>query len=228
MNEARFAEMISKIAHELRSPLTSLKGFSSTLTKRWDRFTDEQRYQFVETIHQDADRMARIVAEILDLARLESGRLELNLQIAPLGPLAEEAARSYAALPGADRVTIEIEEGLSAWADPARLAHVLGNLIENAIKFSDEGPISVRGRRTNGTVEISVSDRGVGIVGERVAELFSGPAPPGQSTGPTGAGLGLYLTKRLVDVHGGSISVESTPGEGSTFTVTLPATRDAA
>src|ERR671910_1340909 len=74
----RFAELISKIAHELRSPLTSVKGFSATLVKRWDRFTDEQKLQFVETIHADAERMGRIVSEVLDLARLETGRFELN------------------------------------------------------------------------------------------------------------------------------------------------------
>ena len=78
MSDPRLAEMISKMAHELRSPLTSVKGFSSMLMKRWDRFTDEQKFQFVETIHHDAERMSRIVSEVLDLARLESGRLELH------------------------------------------------------------------------------------------------------------------------------------------------------
>src|SRR5688572_15300924 len=91
MENHRFAEMISKIAHELRSPLTSIKGFSSTLTQRWDRFTDEQRFQFVETIHADSERMGRIVSEVLDLARIESGRLQLSPRPTSVSGVAETA-----------------------------------------------------------------------------------------------------------------------------------------
>ena len=223
MDEApRFAEMISKIAHELRSPLTSVKGFSSTLIRRWDRFSDEQKFQFVETIHADAERMGRIVSEVLDLARMESGRLELHLQNVDLAALATQAAAHHAALPGADRVKVEIDEGLMAHADPERLSHVLGNIIENAIKFSDEGSIVVAGRSLGDTVEVTVTDRGVGIEPERLGSVFSGPGPTGQKATPSGTGLGLYLSKRLVDAHGGSMSVTSERGQGSTFVVTLP------
>ena len=222
-NDQRFAEMISKIAHELRSPLTSVKGFSSTLIKRWDKFTDEQRFQFVETINADADRMSRIVSEVLDLARLETGRFELHATGIELRPVAEKAATHHAMLPGADRVVVEIPEGLKAWADPDRLGHVLSNLVENAVKFSDDGPIRISGRALNGdTVEVSVSDDGVGIEPERLSEVFSGPAPTGQRATPSGTGLGLYLSRRLVEAHGGSISVESELEKGSTFTVVLP------
>src|SRR5688572_13524144 len=139
----RFAEMISKIAHELRSPLTSVKGFSATLVKRWDRFTDEQKLQFVETIHADAERMGRIVSEVLDLARLETGRFELRPTLIDLNVVTTKTAQSYMSLQGSDRVTVEIDETMKVWADAERFAHVIGNLIENAIKFSDEGPIEV-------------------------------------------------------------------------------------
>jgi signal transduction histidine kinase len=219
----RFAEMINKIAHELRSPLTSVKGFSSTLIRRWDRFTDEQRFQFVETIHADAERMGRIVAEVLDLARLETGRLELHPTQADVGLVVRAAAEHNASLPGGDRVTIDVPEGLTMWADAERIGHVLGNLIENAIKFSDEGPVAISGRRSGSSVEIEVSDQGVGVEDERLADLFSGPGPRGQKATPSGTGLGLYLSKRLVQAHGGDIGVTSTLGKGSTFVVTLPA-----
>ena len=223
MDEApRFAEMISKIAHELRSPLTSVKGFSSTLIRRWDRFTDEQKFQFVETIHADAERMGRIVSEVLDLARLETGRLELHQQAVDVGALATKAAGHHAALPGSDRVEVRLQEGLMAHADPERLGHVLGNLIENAIKFSDDGAIVVDGSRAGDHVEVTVSDMGVGIESERLESVFYGPGPTGQKATPSGTGLGLYLSKRLVEAHGGSISVESAPGEGSKFTIVLP------
>ena len=224
----RFAEMISKIAHELRSPLTSVKGFSSTLIRRWDRFSDEQKFQFVETIHADAERMGRIVSEVLDLARMESGRLELHRQNVDLAALATQAAAHHAALPGADRVQVNISDGLLANADPERLSHVLGNIIENAIKFSDEGAITVEGRSVNKMVEVTVTDGGVGIEPERLGSVFLGPGPTGQKATPSGTGLGLYLSKRLVEAHGGSISVTSERGEGSTFTVRLPEAEAAA
>ena len=224
-DNVQFAEMISKIAHELRSPLTSVKGFSATLVLRWDRFTDEQKLQFVETIHHDSERMARIVSEVLDLARLEANRLELHLSDANIAAVAERAATNWSELPGSDRVEIEIDENLTAYADPERLGHVLSNLIENAIKFSDEGPIKVHARAGNDdTIEIEVSDQGVGIPEDMKASVFSGPAPHGQSAGPSGTGLGLYLTRRLVEAHNGSISVDTQHGEGSTFIVRLPAT----
>ncbi len=223
MDEAsHFADMISKIAHELRSPLTSVKGFSATLVRRWDRFSDEQKLQFVQTIHADAERMGRIVSEVLDLARLESGDLELHQQDVDVAAVATRAARDHAALPGADRVEVRLQEGLLAHADPERLAHVLGNLIENAIKFSDEGAIVVDGAAIGDRLAVSIADRGVGIEADRLESVFYGPGPSGQKATPSGTGLGLYLSKRLVEAHGGSIEVESTRGRGSKFTILLP------
>ena len=217
-DNARFADMISKIAHELRSPLTSVKGFSATLVKRWDRFTDEQRLQFIQTIHHDAERMGRIVSEVLDLARLEAGRLELQIQPASLREIATKAVANHSDLGGAERVRVEVPEEAIVDADPERLGHALSNLVENAIKFSDEGPIVVASEDGR----IVVTDEGVGIPEEQIAGVFSGPAPHAQKSGPSGTGLGLYLTRRLIEAHGGSISVESRVGKGSTFTIELP------
>lgn len=223
MSDIGFAELISKIAHELRSPLTSVKGFSATLVKRWDRFTDEQRLQFVETIHADAERMGRIVSEVLDLARLESNQLEIHAQDVSIRGIAKQSAQHLAGLAGGERVEVEVEEETTAFVDPERLGHMLRNLIENAIKFSDEGAIIVSARRTGDGVEITVTDSGIGIEADRLEDLFSGPAPSGQRSGPSGTGLGLYLTRRLVEAHGGSISVTSEPDKGSVFVVSLPA-----
>jgi signal transduction histidine kinase len=224
MEEARFADMISKIAHELRSPLTSVKGFSATLLKRWDRFTDEQRQQFVETIHADAERMGRMVSEVLDLARIEAGRLELRCESVDLGSIARSVVEGLPESEGARRVRVEIDDSVRAWADAERMGHVIGNLVENGIKFSDSGPVTVSAHRTDGGVEIAVADEGVGIAKELQETIFSGPAPTAQRSGPSGSSLGLYLTRRLVEAHGGSIRVESTPEIGSTFTVKLPET----
>ena len=224
MAEVGFAELISKIAHELRSPLTSVKGFSATLVKRWDRFTDDQRLQFIETIHNDAERMGRIVSEVLDLARLEANRLEIHPAEVEVAPIARQSADHLAMLSGGERVRVDVADGVKAFVDPERLGHMLRNLIENAIKFSDEGDIVVGASTKGADCEIVVTDAGIGIEAERVDELFWGPAPHGQRSAPSGTGLGLYLTRRLAEAHGGSVSVASEVGRGSRFTLVLPST----
>jgi signal transduction histidine kinase len=227
LSDTTFAELISKSAHELRSPLTAVQGFSGTLVKRWDRFSDEQRLQLVETIYADAQRMGRIISEVLDLARMESGRFELTLEDVRLHDVAQRVADNATRLPGSERLEVEVPHELRVRADAPRLEHVLDNLVENGIKFSDEGRVEVGARLSSGgMIEIWVQDRGIGIAPERLPELFLGPAPPGQRSAPTGTGLGLYLAKRVVDAHGGSIDVRSEPEEGSTFTVRLPAAED--
>ncbi|MCA1706633.1 MAG: HAMP domain-containing histidine kinase [Actinobacteria bacterium] len=223
-DQVSFAELISKIAHELRSPLTSVKGFSSTLVSRWDRFTDEQRRELVGVIHSDAERMGRIVSEVLDLARLESNRLELRQVSAELAPIGQKALEDRAALEGADRVELQVPEGVKAWVDPDRFLHVASNLVENAIKFSDDGPIVVSARTEGDDTIFEVTDEGVGITSDRIEGIFSGPGPTGQKSTPSGTGLGLYLSRRLIEAHKGSIEVASEAGRGSRFTVRVPAT----
>lgn len=223
MNDARIADMISKIAHELRSPLTSVKGFSSMLIAKWDRFTDEQRRQFVETIHADAERMGRIVTEVLDLARMEAGRLELNPVPVALKEIAQRAITRMQDLPGHDRIEMAVPDDLTAWVDPERMEAVIANLLENALKFSDSGRIAVEGHSSvDGIVELTVSDNGVGIESHRLPHVFAGPSSDYSRATPSGTGLGLYLSRGLVEAHGGSIGVDSRPGRGSVFTISIP------
>ena len=226
MSDARLADMISRIAHELRSPLTSVKGFSSMLVTRWDRFSDEQRFQFVETIYADAERMGRIVTEVLDLARMEAGRLELHALPVSVSEIVDRAAKRLAELPGSERLSIRVPAGLTAWADPERFEGVVANVIENAIKFSDDGAVTVEAKREGEMVAVVVTDRGVGIAPERLERVFDGPEPSsGSSASPSGTGLGLYLSRGLIEAHGGSIDVASEPGAGSSFTISIPARR---
>jgi signal transduction histidine kinase len=223
MTGSRFAELISKIAHELRSPLTAVQGFSATLIKRWDRFDDEQKRQLVETINADAVRMGRIISEVVDLARLETGAFHLSCAEIDVGSVVERARSNVSRLPGAERVEVVIEPELVAWADAARLEHIVTNLVENAIKFSSDGPIDLRAKRDSGrALEITVEDHGEGIEPELLPVIWDGPGPAGASATPLGSGLGLYLTRRLVEAHGGSVEATSEPGKGSVFTVRLP------
>lgn len=220
-DEARFAELISEAGHELRSPLTSIKGFSSTLVKRWDRFTDEQRLQFIETIHADSERMSRIVSEVLDLARVEVDKLELQLGPVNLSVATKVVLERLEDRDGIERVEVEIPDGLSAWTDRERLERSLENLVENAIKFSDEGPVRIGAVERDDTVLLTIANSGEGIAPERLPSLFSGPGPRGQKA-PTGTGLGLLLTQRILRAQGASITADSRLGEGTTFTLRLP------
>jgi signal transduction histidine kinase len=219
---SQFAELISRVAHELRSPLTSIKGFSATLVKRWDRFSNDQRFQFVKTIHYDSQRMSRIVTEVLDLARLEASRIEFQSGLFRVKELIRQAVASLDSFEDTERVEIEASDDLSVWADGERLARGIANLVENALKFSNDGAVRVLAERSGSDVAISVSDEGVGIEPERLPTVFSGPGPPGQAATPSGSGFGLYLTRRLLEAQGGSISVTSALDKGSTFTITLP------
>lgn len=219
-----FAELISRAGHELRSPLTSVKGFSSTLVKRWDRFTDDERFQFVDAIKSDAERMERIISEVLDLARLDSGTLQLQQGPVPIDKLVARVLEHLGSRPGAERVVVDIREGTTAWTDGERLERDLTNVIENALKFSQEGPISVAAAvMDGGVVELSVRDRGVGIEEERVVDVMSGPGPSRQMATPQGTGLGLYLARQVLELQGGSLSVSSEAKVGSTFTMRVPA-----
>jgi signal transduction histidine kinase len=220
-DETRFAELIARSGHELRSPLTSIKGFSTTLVKRWDRFTDEQRLQFIETIHVDSERMGRIVSEVLDLARDEVGRLELQLGPVNLGVSVKTVVEIYEGGPDGDRITVDVPDGLTAWTDRERFERSLDNLVENACKFSG-GPVSVRAESRGDAILVSVTDEGEGIDPEHLPNLFKAPGPRGH-TAPTGLGLGLVLTEKVLRAQGASIEVESKPQLGTTFTMILPA-----
>lgn len=222
MADPGLADLISKMAHELRSPLTSVKGFSSMLTQRWDRFTDEQKLQFVETIHHDAERMSRIVTDILDLARIESGRLELHPGAFELGPALEEAVGFNEALDPDGRAEVKCAPETMAYGDRERIVSVISNLVENALRFSDDGSVVVTGTPAKEGTTILVEDQGVGIEPDRLPGLFDGPGSGSTTSVPSGAGLGLYLAKGIVEGHGGTIEVESTPGKGTAVTVTLP------
>lgn len=220
------ADMVSTTAHELRSPLTTIKGFTATLLTKWERFTDEQKRLMLETINADADRVTRLITELLDVSRIESGRLELHKRPVDLPSLVEQVFAGLVATgEEAARFTLDRSDGLpEIWADPDKLLQVLGNLVENAVRHG-EGKITVSvrpdGPREDPVgAEIWVSDEGTGIPEDIRGRVF-GKFARGQLRGSTG--LGLFIVRGIVQAHGGEISVSRGPDGGAVFRFTVPA-----
>jgi len=215
------AELVATVAHELRSPLTGVKGFTSTLLNRWDRFTDAQRRELVESVDADADRLARLIAELLDIARIDSGRLELHRRpVDLLATIHGQVARWVASGVAPDRFRIEIAgESVEQSVDADKVDQVLANLLENAQRHG-AGLITVRlEARTDGAA-ITVSDQGAGVPPELVPQIF---ARFWRDPRRGGTGLGLYIAKGIVEAHGGSIGVGRAADGGAAFRFTLPA-----
>ena len=227
------AELVSTVAHELRSPLTSVKGFTATLLNKWGRFTDDQKRVMLETVNADADRVTRLITELLDVSRIESGRMEVHRQLVDLPDRARKviAGRVVAGEPE-DRFRLEIRPGLpETWLDADKIDQILGNLAENAVRhgagivtivvepvrLDDE---AIGRSREPDAAAVSVRDQGEGISPEVAPRVFR-RFWRGKRRG--GTGLGLYIVKGLVEAHGGTIGVGSAPGGGAEFRFIVPA-----
>jgi len=231
------AELVTTVAHELRSPLTSVKGFTATLLNKWGRFTDDQKRVMLETVNADADRVTRLITELLDVSRIESGRMEVHRQLVDVPDRARKIiAGRVAAGDAEDRFRLEVLEGLpETWLDADKIDQILGNLVENAVRHGAGivtiviEPTRLEGEDDPAAVAVSVRDQGEGIspdVAPRVFRQFwrgkpRGGSRRGQHGG--GTGLGLYIVKGLVEAHGGTICVRRAPGGGAEFRFTVPA-----
>jgi signal transduction histidine kinase len=234
--EVSQAQLLSTVAHELRSPLTSVKGFSATLLRRWDRFSDDQKRLMLETIEADADRVTRLIGELLDISRIDAGRLEVRRQPVDLVAVANQhVERMVATGYDDDRFVVLAPKPLpEVWADPDRVDQVLGNLLENAVRHGAgtvtltvmPGHVDPAAAGANGSaadpdaVAVSVADEGEGIQEDHYPLVFT-RFWHGRSRG--GTGLGLYVVRGLVEAHGGRISVGAAAGGGAMFRFTLPA-----
>ncbi len=214
--------IVATVSHELRSPLTSVKGYVALLLSRWDRIDDAKKREMLEQVHHDADRVTRLVTELLDIARLETGRLALQRQMVDVGRLAstvvDKVAMSYPALD----CSVSIAEGTEAYADPDKLEQVLTNLVENGAKYGDPAGMEITGDSDSSDVRVSVTDRGHGIPPEDLPRVFTKFFRRDHGR-PDGTGLGLWISRGLVEAHGGELTATSTIGEGSTFSFSLPA-----
>ena len=217
---------VSVISHELKTPVALIQGYAETLLRKdahWDPHTQQES---LEVILEESDRLHHLIDNLLDASRLEAGKLPLEKEPLLLDKLAERVAERFRT----QTDTHEISAGFPSDfpvvnGDPTRLEQVLNNLISNAIKYSPEGgTIGIAGRYSDDEVVVTVTDCGVGIPFEEQPHIFEsfyrGSREYQQQT--SGAGLGLYLAKAIVDAHGGEIWVESDPGEGATFSFALP------
>jgi PAS domain S-box-containing protein len=244
------AELVSTVAHELRSPLTSVKGFTATLLNKWGRFTDDQKRVMLETVNADADRVTRLITELLDVSRIESGRMEVHRQLVDVPDRARKIiAGRVAAGDAEDRFRLEVLGGLpETWLDADKIDQILGNLVENAVRHGAGvvtivvEPAQLEGEEGPGqeptallpcavatAVAVSVRDQGEGIAPDVAPRVFRqfwrgkprGGSRRGQHGG--GTGLGLYIVKGLVEAHGGTIGVCRAPGGGAEFRFIVPA-----
>ena len=219
---AQGIEVISTVSHELRAPLTSVKGYTSLLLNRWDRLADEQKLMMLEQVHHDADRVTRLVTELLDISRLESGKLVLRRQMVDLSQLVVVVVEKVRMIEAEVRAEIDFEPNFPrVYADPDKIEQVLTNLVENAAKYADPKGVRVMGRVGDGEVSLAVVDQGEGIPESDLPRVFTKFYRRAE-TRPSGSGLGLWISRGLVEAHHGRLLVESVVGEGSTFRFTLP------
>ncbi|MGA8453916.1 MAG: PAS domain-containing sensor histidine kinase [Streptosporangiaceae bacterium] len=224
-SERTRADLVSTVAHELRSPLTSVKGFTATLLNKWPRFTDDQKLVMLETVNADADRVTRLITELLDVSRIESGRIEVHREFVDIPDQARKViAGRVAAGDAEDRFRLESSLDLpETWLDADKIFQILANLIENAVRHG-AGTVTIMVEPTRADeprgVAVSVRDQGQGVAPElapRVFRQFWRVKRRG------GAGLGLFIVKGLVEAHGGTIAVHQAPGGGAEFRFTMPA-----
>ncbi len=225
--EAVRQEFVANVSHELRTPLSLIKSATETLI---DGGKDDPAVtaRFLELIDKHANRLTLLIDDLLLLARLDSGRMELRLESVDLRTAAQDAIDDATPIARTRRITLEntVAAGAVAPADPARLRQVLSNLIDNAIKYGREsGNVIVGGGlRADSRVELTVRDDGPGIPAEAKARIFERfyRGDKARSREQGGTGLGLAIVKNVVQAHGGEVRVESAPGSGTVFFITLP------
>lgn len=228
--ERASSELIATVSHEIRSPLTSVKGFTSTMLRRWDRFSDEQKRAMLETINHDADRVTRLLKELLAVSRIDSGRVEVHCERVDLVPLVEGIVDRFSHREDAasrpitiELVNVDIRKG---WVDQDKLIQVFTNLIDNALNYGGESPIHVAVTDAGGDIiSIAVSDDGPGIPVDQQKRIFD-KFGRGKNSRRAGTGLGLYISKGLVEAMGGRIVLTSARDEGAMFDVQLPPVPD--
>ena len=222
------SDFVAAVSHEFRTPLTSIRQLSELLAS--DRVpTEERRHAYYTLLRQESLRLHRLVEGLLDFGRMEVGAREFRLEPLEAGELVRGVVHEFQAEPAGREHPIELVDSPASCpvrADREALGRALWNLLDNAAKYSaQEQPVTVRLTRDNGRVEISVADRGPGIAAEEQAQVFEKfiRGREARASGVRGTGLGLAMVRQIARAHGGEITLHSSPGQGSTFTLSLPA-----
>ncbi|HZO28461.1 MAG TPA: sensor histidine kinase [Chloroflexota bacterium] len=222
------SEFVSMVSHEMRTPLTSIQGYVYLLLEGTSGDLLEEQRRFLTIVNENSERLLVLITDLLDLSRMEAGRLSLNLVAVDPGEVIRDVADALRPLIDSKSQSLELDlpDDLPAvWADPDRATQIVTNLVSNAHKYTpDGGHIWITARAADEAVEIAVRDDGLGLSQAEQTQLFSRffRAQSAIVQRSTGTGLGLAITQQLVSLHGGQIRVESVPGQGSTFSVTLP------
>ena len=224
-------DFVLTVSHELRTPVTVVKGFAEMLTAQRKGLNSRQ-FEAAEVIAESATQLQKMINDLLDLARSDAGKLRIEPEPTPVRPLAQRIGRQMR--PNFEskeqRFTVNVEKDLpDIDADPGRIGQVLANLLTNANKYSPEGSqIRLAATKVGDEVEFAVSDDGPGLDDEQLEHVFDRfwRADSSESQSVGGTGLGLAIAKSLVELHGGAISANSTPGEGATFRFVLPIAKD--
>ena len=218
-------DFVANASHELRTPLTVIGGFAETLTD--DSLPDEQRRQFAQTVLANSRRMQRIVDDLLDLSRIESGGWKPNPVRTDVRVLASEALSAVEQMHAAKNVALRLEiapDATHVWADSTALRQILTNLVDNAVRHTSEGSVTVYTQRVTGGVAVGVRDTGIGIAADHLPRIFERfyRVDAGRSRSEGGTGLGLAIVKHLVEGHGGRVRAESVVGRGTTIWAEFP------
>ena len=221
------SEFLASMSHELRTPLNTILGFSELLSEENAGALNEKQKRFVTHIQRDAHHLLELINDILDLSKIEAGRLELHLENFPMAVPTAEVLTSIRPLAASKSITIDsdLDTALILNADRVRFKEILYNLLSNAIKFTPQGGrVFVESTSTDGSVGIVVGDTGIGIAPEDQEAIFESFRQASATTKGVreGTGLGLAITKRLVEQHGGKVWLESELGKGSRFYVAFP------
>lgn len=216
------SDMVATAAHELRSPLTGIKGFTSTLLTKWDKFSEDQRRLMLETVDADADRLTRLISELLDAARIDAGRLTLRQGPVRIDELVDGVLRNVSAASGEEYPVDCAVEPTLIWGDSDRISQVVTNLVENANRHGLGLERIVIENLVHGGIDgvaVSIHDHGPGIPPEARQRVFSRFWRSGPGAG---SGLGMYIVRGIIEQHGGSIHIEDAADGGAHIRVWLP------
>jgi signal transduction histidine kinase len=222
-------DFVATVSHELRTPLTSILGYLELINQDASSGATPDQEQFLAVVQRNADRLLRLVSDLLLVAEVEDNTLALDIHDVDLAELARECVEAAKPAADAKRIRLTLSDGSPGQleGDPVRLAQMLDNLVSNAIKFTRAGgDVMVKTAVRDGQAVVAVTDSGIGVSEVDQAQLFDPffRARAAAAAAVPGTGLGLTITKAIVDAHGGSIRVESAVGSGTTFEVQLPRT----